>query len=161
MTPRPAAVRVISSSTLNSGSPKNASAPWASSSTIFRSRTETVGRRHSAVTLKCRFSIVRGQELEHGPEVGEIEQRELLVVTVLEDQGEHAGLRVVEGEHLGEEQRSERADRGSKLDAELSAQADEFHGTAGGSPLASGARRPFGDPLVGLPLASRGRTRRP
>ena len=41
-TPRPSEVSCIRSLTSNSGSPKNRSAPWDSSSTIFRSSTPTV-----------------------------------------------------------------------------------------------------------------------
>ena len=72
--------------------------------------------RHAAVVLElCR--AVAGEVLQHRAQVREVEQQQSLVVAVLEHERQHARLRVVETEHLGQEQRPERRDRRAKLRA--------------------------------------------
>jgi hypothetical protein len=61
---------------------------------------------HSAVVLELRGAIA-GEILEHGAQIGEIEQQQALVIAILEHEREHARLRVVQAEHLREEQRTE------------------------------------------------------
>ena len=71
--------------------------------------------RHAAVLLEDRLALVRGQELERRREVRQVEQRQLVVVAVLEDEREDRGLGLVEVEHLAQQQRPERVDRGAHL----------------------------------------------
>jgi hypothetical protein len=57
--------------------------------------------------------------LDHGAQVLEVEQQEALVVGDLEDQLQHAGLRVVEVEQAGEQQRPHVGHRGADRHAAL------------------------------------------
>ena len=59
-------------------------------------------------------------------EVLEVEQRQVVVVAVLEDEREDRRLRLVEVEHLAEQQRPERVDRRADLRAELARQRQEL-----------------------------------
>ena len=72
-----------------------------------------------------------GEELEDRGEVLEVEQRQVVVVAVLEDQRQDAGLGVVEVEDLAEQQRPEGVDRRPHLRAELARQRDELDRVAG------------------------------
>src|SRR5262249_1040544 len=72
------------------------------------------GLRHAAVALQVGGALA-GEILEHGAQVVEVEELELAVVAVLEDEREHAGLSVVQVEHLREQERSERRYRGPAL----------------------------------------------
>ena len=67
--------------------------------------------RHPAVVGQDRLALVRGQELQRGGEILEVEQRQVVVVAVLEDERQDRRLRLVQVEHLAEEQRTERAGR--------------------------------------------------
>ena len=80
------------------------------------------GARHPAVVGEDRLAVVRGEVLERRGEVLEVEQRQVVVVAVLEDEREDRGLRVVEVEDLAEEQRAERVGGGPDLGAELARQ---------------------------------------
>ena len=64
-------------------------------------------RADAAQVLEHGLAVVRAQELERRPQVLEVEQRQLLVVAVAEDQRQDRGLRVVEVEHLAQQQRPE------------------------------------------------------
>jgi hypothetical protein len=60
----------------------------------------------------------------------------------VEDQGEARGLRVVEVEHAGEQDRAERRHARPHRDAgALAAEREELHGERGGRPLLAHARR--------------------
>jgi len=63
-----------------------------------------------------------GLILEGGPEVREVEQRQVLVVAVAEDQREDRGLGVVEVEDLAQEQGTKRRDAGAHVSAGLARQ---------------------------------------
>ena len=129
--PSPSGVVRRRSSTSNSGSPKKTSAP-SCSRTIDRAQEHADRRaRHPAVVGQDRLALVGRQELQRRREVLEVEQRQVVVVAVLEDQGEDRGLRLVEVEDLAEQQRPERVDRRPDLGAELSRSAT---GTRPGGP---------------------------
>ncbi len=66
------------------------------------------------------------EELERRRQVLEVEQRQVVVVAVLEDEGEDRRLRVVEVEDLAEQQRPERMDGRPDLGAELPRQRQEL-----------------------------------
>ena len=66
------------------------------------------------------------EELERRREVLEVEQRQVVVVAVLEDQREDARLRLVEVQDLPEQERSERVDRRPHLRPELARQRQEL-----------------------------------
>ena len=87
--------------------------------------------RHAAVLVEDRLAVVRRQELERRRQVLEVEQRQVVVVAVLEDQGEDARLRLVEVEDLAEQQRSEGVDRRADLRAELAGERQELDRVAG------------------------------
>ena len=82
--------------------------------------------RHPAVVGQDRLALVGRQVLERRAQVLEVEQRQVVVVAVLEDQGEDRGLRLVEVEDLAEQQRPERMDRRPDLGAELARQRQEL-----------------------------------
>ena len=65
------------------------------------------GVAHAPVLRQCRFPLIRSEELQHRPQIREVEKREPMVVRVLKDHGQDAGLGVVQGEHLPEQQRPE------------------------------------------------------
>ena len=71
------------------------------------------------------------EELEGRRQVLEVEQRQVVVVAVLEDQREDRGLGVVEVQDLAEQQRPERVDRRPDLGAELARQRQELDRVAG------------------------------
>ena len=82
--------------------------------------------RHPAVVGEDRLALVGRQVLERRAQVLEVEQRQVVVVAVLEDQGEDRGLRLVEVQDLAEQQRPERVDRRPDLGAELARQRQEL-----------------------------------
>ena len=104
MTPSPSGVVRSRSSISNSGSPKKTSAPSCSSTTIDRSRSTHGCRRHSPVIRKDGLALVGGEELERRRQVLQIQQRQVVVVAVLEDEREDPGLGVVEVQHLAQQQ---------------------------------------------------------
>ena len=63
---------------------------------------------HPAVIGQDRLALVRRQVLERRHEVVEVEQGEVVVVAVLEDQGEDRGLGRIEVKDLAEQDRPER-----------------------------------------------------
>ena len=81
------------------------------------------GARHAAVVGEDGLALVGREELERGGEVLEVEQRQAVVVAVLEDQGQDRGLGLVEVQDLAHQQRAERVDRGPDLGAELARRA--------------------------------------
>ncbi len=94
--------------------------------------------RHPAVVGQDRLALVGREELQGRREVLEVEQRQVVVVAVLEDEGEDRGLRLVEVEDLAEQQRPERVDRRPDLGAELARTAT---GTRPGGPTARTSSR--------------------
>ena len=68
------------------------------------------GARHPAVVGEDRLALVRREELERRREVLQVEQRQVVVVAVLEDQRQDRGLGLVEVEDLAEQERAERMD---------------------------------------------------
>ena len=77
------------------------------------------GCRDASVVGQGRLAVVARQERQRRPQVGQVEQRQLVVVAVLEDERQDRGLRLVEVEDLAEQQRAERMDGGPDLRAEL------------------------------------------
>ena len=64
-------------------------------------------RRHPAVVGQDRLALVRREELQGRREVLQVEQRQVVVVAVLEDQRQDRGLGLVEAEDLAEQERPE------------------------------------------------------
>jgi hypothetical protein len=91
------------------------------------------GLRHASVLGEVRSARAR-QMLEDGPQVGEVEESEPLVVTVLEDEAQDTRLGLVESEHLREQQRTKGRDGGPQLGSPGAGQAEELHGVPGGAP---------------------------
>ena len=89
--------------------------------------------RHSAVAGELARAVAR-EVHEDGAQIREVEQLEIAVVAPLEDHREHAGLRLVQAEHPGEQQRAERRHRGPELGAQFSGEAQELDGAGGGAP---------------------------
>ena len=114
--------------------------------------------RQAAEVLEVGLALVGGQVADDRAQVLEVEQREAVLVGVVEDQPEAALLRVVEAEDLAEQGRAEARDRGADRDAvALAAERVEL---AWGMPSPSTAcrRRPRGGDLVAA-LAGRRETR--
>ena len=89
-----------------------------------RAQDDPEGRgRHPAVVLEDRLALVRAEELERRAQVREVEERQVVVVAVLEDQRQDAGLGLVEVEDLAQEHRAERGDRRPDLRARASPRA--------------------------------------
>ena len=113
MTPLPSLVVRMRSAVSSSGSPKNASAPCWSSSTILRSSTPAVADESPPMPLSSALPSVAGEVLQHRAQVVEVDQRESGLVGVVEHEGERRRLRLVGAEHLGQELRAERRHRGA------------------------------------------------
>ena len=106
----PSASVCIRSSMFSMGSPKNRSAPCCSSS----SRRRWIAPIEAAETLpywvlNCAASLA--DVLQHRPQILEVEEQQAAVVGDLEDEREHAGLRVVQVEEAPQEQRPHVRDR--------------------------------------------------
>ena len=86
-----------------------------------------------------------GEVVEHRAQILEVEQRQLPVVAVLEHQGQHARLGVVEAQHLAERQRSERRDGGAQLGPQRAAQAQQLDREAARLPGGAGLLGPLLD----------------
>jgi hypothetical protein len=84
-------------------------------------------------TPRARRTLVRREELQGGAEVGEVEERQPLVVAVREHEREDRHLRLVQVEHLAEEQRAERRHRGTHRRAERPESDSSSTGCAFGS----------------------------
>ena len=90
-------------------------------------KDDAQGRRADpAVVLEDDLPLVRAEELEGRAEVVEVEQGQVVVVAVLEDEREDAGLGLVEVEDLAEEERPERVDGRPDLRAELAGEREEL-----------------------------------
>jgi hypothetical protein len=145
--PRASSVARIRSCTSNSGSPKN------------RFELDDRAQQHAdrrlrepAVLLEHRLALVRGEELQGGSQIGEVEQRQPLVVAVGEDQGQHRDLGLVQVEHLAEQDRAERRDGRSHLSPELARQREQLDRVGPGL---------VGEAELGSPFDDRGRGRIP
>ena len=125
----------------SSGSPKNASAPCWSSSTILRSSTPAVADDKPADALELGLAVVAGEELQHRAQVVEIDEREAGAVGVVEHQRQRRRLRLVGAEHLGQQLGTERRHRGAHRHAGAeAAEGEERHRMAGSAPTRSRAR---------------------
>ncbi len=69
--------------------------------------------RQPAQVLELDLALVAGEVAQHGAQVGQIDQREALRVGVVEDQPETGLLRLVQAEHLAQQQRTEARDGGA------------------------------------------------
>ena len=107
------------------------------------------GARHPAVLVEDRLALVRAEVAQGRRQVGQVEQRQLVVVAVLEDQAEDRGLGVVEVEDLAQEERAEAVDGGPDLGAELPAERQELDRVAGGLERPAEARAALDDLRVG------------
>jgi len=96
-----------------------------------------------------RLALVRREELQGRREVLEVEQREAVVVAVLEDDREDRGLRLVEVEDPAEEQRSEAVDGRPDLRPELARQRQVLGRMAGRLERPGKRARPLDDLRVG------------
>ena len=76
--------------------------------------------------LDLGLSLV-GDELQDAAQVLEVEQWQAVVVAVLEHQGEHALLRIVQFQDAPQQHRAEFGDRGAQACAGLIAQAQQLH----------------------------------
>ena len=100
------------------------------------------GRRQAADGLQLGLALVAGEVGEQVDEVDQVEQRQALLVGVVEDQRQRRRLGLVGAEHLGQQLRAERAEAGPDRDARaLAAERPELHGGAGGRVGRAGARR--------------------
>ena len=120
--------------------------------------------RHPAVVGQDRLALVGAEVLQGRRQVGQVEQRQGVVVAVLEDERQDRGLGVVQVEHLAQQQRAEAVDGRPDLGAELAAQRQELDRMAGrlerpvearrsarspsGSSRRPGAARPVRSPLM-------------
>jgi hypothetical protein len=105
--------------------------------------------RDSAVVGEIAGTGTR-EVLEHGAQVGEVEQQEPLVVAVLEDEREDARLRLVQAEHLREEERAERGHAGAELRAARAGEAQQLDRARGGRPRVAGLARAAGHAIARL-----------
>ena len=83
------------------------------------------GRRGATIAFQGSLALVAGQVQECRAQVGEVQQRQVVVVAVREHEREHAGLRGVEVEDAGKEQGSERGDGRSHGGAELTGEGEQ------------------------------------
>jgi hypothetical protein len=106
-------------------------------------------RRHPAVVGEDRLALVRREELQRRGEVLEVEQRQVVVVAVLEDEREDRRLRLVQPEDPAEEQRSEGVDGGADLGPERAREREELDRVARGLERPGHRRGPLDDLRVG------------
>ena len=129
---------------------------------IERRSTPTDAARHPAVLLEDRLALIGREELQGRREVLEVEQRQLVVVAVLEDQRQDRGLRLVEIEDLAEQQRPERMDGRPDLRPERAREGEELDRVAGRLERPVESRRPLLDlGIRGIAGRSPCPTRRP
>ena len=88
-------------------------------------------RADPAQVLEDRLAVVGAEELERRPQVGEIQQRQVLVVAVAEDQRQDRGLGVVEVQDLAQQERPERGDARADVGADLAGQRQDLERVAG------------------------------
>ena len=86
--------------------------------------------RGDVAVLRGELLRVVADVLQHRAQVLEIEQQQAVVVGDLEDEGEHAGLRLVQAQHAREQQRPHLGDRGAHRMALLAEHVPE-HDRAG------------------------------
>ena len=98
--PRPSREVRRSSLTSNSGSPKKRARALLLEGHDRPQDHAERRRADPAEVLEDRLAVVGAEELQRRPEVGEVEQRQVLVVAVAEDQRQDRGLGVVEVEDL-------------------------------------------------------------
>ena len=103
------------------GSPKNSVPPPSSSWTSWRSSTPIVDEATPPIPVSSALPVLGGEEREQRAQVGEVEERQALLVGVAEDERQALLLRLVRLQHLAEQQRPEvgdgRADRDARADA--------------------------------------------
>ncbi len=92
--------------------------------------------RQTAQFLELGLALVAGEVAEHGAEVRQVDQRETVRVGIVEHQPEAGLLRLVQAEHLAEQQRTEARNGG----ADRNAFADAAEGEV------------LGDGCLGLPV---------
>ena len=121
MIPRPSGAVRSRSAISSCGSPKNSVPPPSSSWTSWRSSTPIVGEATPPIPVSSALPSLGGEEGEQRAQVGEVEQRQPLLVGVAEDEREALLLRLVRLQHLAEQQRPEvghgRAHRHAGADA--------------------------------------------
>ncbi len=162
ISPLPSAVVCRRSADSNSGSPKNASAPWSEKPMSSRRITPAVADGEPAEVLEVGLALVAGQELDHLAQVGEVEQREPGLVGVVEDEPEARLLGVVEAEHLAQQHRPERRHRHPQRDAgALAAERVVLDREPGRRPLLPDRRGALGELVARLARAWPGRRGRP
>jgi hypothetical protein len=88
------------------------------------------GAAHGAVLLADGLLPLIGDELQHAAQVLQVEQRQAVVVAVLEHQGEHALLGVIQLQDAAQQHGAELADGGAQAGAGFLAEAEQFHGHA-------------------------------
>ena len=113
ITPLPSVVVRIRSAVSSSGSPKNASAPCWSSSTILRRSTPTVAVDSPPMAWSSALPSSPVRYCSTAAQVVEVDEREPGLVGVVEHQRQRRRLRLVGAEHLGEELGTERRHRGA------------------------------------------------
>ena len=91
----------------NCGSPKSSLPPPSSSPTSARSSTPTVWLERPPMPVSSALPSSEARNVEQRAQVGEVEDRQPLLVGVAEDQPEALLLRLVRAEHLAEQLRAE------------------------------------------------------
>ena len=151
MRPLPSAVTCSRSADSNSGSPKNASAPWSEKPISSRRMTPAVAAERPPSSLSSGLPSSLRQVADHGAQVGEVEQRQAGLVGVVEDQAEAGLLGLVEAEHLGQQDRAERRHGDAQRDAgALAADRVVLDREALGLPVLADRRRAGGELVAGL-----------
>ena len=109
------------------------------------------GGGQAAEQLEVGLALVAGQPLHDRAQVGQVEEREALLVGVVEDQAEAGLLGVVEAEHLREQDRPERRHGHPQRDAgALAAEGVELHRERRRRPLLTHRGGTGGDLLPAL-----------
>ncbi len=109
------------------------------------------GRRQPTDSLELGLAVGAGEVLQDRAQVVEVDQREPGLVGVVEHERQRRRLGLVGAEHLGEELRAERRHRGAHgHTGPETAEREERHREAGGSPLDAEVGGARGDPVVGL-----------
>ena len=162
ISPRPSAVVCRRSVDSNSGSPKNASAPWSEKPISSRRMTPAVAAERPPRFLRSALpsSLVRNLTTSRRSERSSSGRPGL--VGVVEDQPEARLLGVVEAEHLAQQRRPERRHGHPQRDAgALPAERVVLDREARGRPLLPDRRRPLAELVARLRRASRARRGRP
>ena len=115
--PRPSDPTCSRSDDSNSGSPKNASAPWPSNAISSRRITPAVALDRPPSSLRSGLPSSLVEVVDDGAQVLQVEQRQAGLVGVVEDQAEAGLLGLVEAQHLAQQDRAERRHRHPQRDA--------------------------------------------